>query len=182
MPEIADRELDPLHWDTALSAAIEVSIAIAGFSGIVAAVGHRSDGRWNANDQLRLQVLLTASGAAGTFAFLPFVLLDAALDPKLVWRIGSGAQFVWIVGVATFRIRQANQMGAVFFDIVSSRILAPVQLVMLSLLAMNTVWLGASWPYLAGVLGQLAVAFFAFVRLLLGAWSNPHNENGDRNG
>ena len=58
-----------MYWNEALGAAIEVAIAIAGFSGIVAAVGRRGAGDWTSIDQLRLRVLLTASGSAGAFAF-----------------------------------------------------------------------------------------------------------------
>jgi len=78
-----------MAWESALGSVIEAAIALVGFSGFVAAVGRRGAGHWSPVDQVRLQILLTAGGAALSFAFLPFTMVDA-IDPSLVWRICSG--------------------------------------------------------------------------------------------
>ena len=77
-----------VQWESALGSAIEVAIAIAGFSGIVAAVGRRAAGSWTDSDQLNLRILLTASGATIFFAFLPFLLIGP-LDPPVAWRFAN---------------------------------------------------------------------------------------------
>ena len=101
-----------VRWESALASAIEVAIAISGFSGIVAAVGHRSTGNWSPDDQLRLRVLLTASGIAGAFAFAPFILLDTQSEAGLIWRVGSGVMAAWLIAIPFYRRRQAAQRGA----------------------------------------------------------------------
>jgi hypothetical protein len=157
-----------VHWESALASAIEVAIAISGFSGIVAAVGHRSTGDWTPEDQLRLRVLLTASGVAGAFAFAPFILLDTQVEDSLIWRVGSGVQAAWFVAIPLYRRRQAAQSGAKLDWTLP--ILVGLYVPTVGGLVFNTVVLGAPWPYVAGVVMQLVVAFTAFVLLLLGSW------------
>jgi hypothetical protein len=41
-----------MPWESALGSVIEVAIGLAGFSGIVAAVGRRGAGQWSAFDQV----------------------------------------------------------------------------------------------------------------------------------
>ena len=158
-----------MNWSEALGAAIEVAIAIAGFSGIVAAVGRRGAGDWTPTDQVRLRVLLTASGAAGAFAFLPFILLDTGLDADLFWRLGTGAQIAWLIAIPLYRRRQATRMEATF-DVLTPPIFLALYVPTLGILTLNTVVLGAPWPYVLGVLLQLFTAFNTFVRLLLDSW------------
>ena len=159
------------NWSEALASAIEVAIAIAGFSGIVAAVGRRGAGSWTPDDQLRLRVLLTASGVAGIFAFLPFIILDTGLDPRLFWRLGTGAQVAWSVAITLHRRRQAARMGAALYAPLPA--LLAFYLPALGVLVFNTAVLGAAWPYVLGVLMQLSVAFITFARLLLDSWRPP---------
>ena len=155
-----------MYWDGALGAAVEVAIAIAGFSGIVAAVGRRSPGSWTADDQLRLRVLLTSSASAGLFAFIPFILFETGLSAPVCWRLGSAAQVVWFVGIFVYRRRQALQAGAS-----DPAKLAPIWLVFIVVVGagqvVNAVYAALSWVYIVGVVFQLVLAFSAFTALLL---------------
>ena len=158
-----------MNWSEALSAAIEVGISIVGFSGIIAAIGHRGAGNWTATDQLLLRILLTASAAAIVFAFLPFIILDTGLDPVLFWKIGSGAQFAWLLGIVLYRKKEADKTGAslkMFYPWVNFILYLPV----LVLLLLNMAVLGAPWPYVIGVCLSLFTAVRTFVRLLLDSW------------
>lgn len=157
-----------MYWSEALSSAIEVAIAIAGFSGIVAAVGRRGAGEWTPADQLRLRMLLTASGVSGAFAFFPFILLDTGLDPSLVWRVGSATQSVWLVAIRFYRRRQAIRMGATFEA--PHTLFLVVYLATIGVLVLNAAVLAQPWPYVVGVVYQLSVAFMTFVQLLLDSW------------
>ena len=154
-----------MHWEGALGAAIEVAIAIAGFSGIVAAVGRRNPGSWTAADQIRLRILLTASAAAGLFAFLPFILFEAGLSDPVCWRVGSGAQAAWFISVSAYRLRQESLTG-VSAGIATKGGLVVIGVVLVAQLA-NAVYAAQSWIYLLGVVFQLFIAFSAFVALLL---------------
>ena len=156
-----------MYWDGALGAAIEVAIAIAGFSGIVAALGRRSPGGWTATDQLQLQALLTASATAGLFAFLPFVLHEATGDSHTTWRAGSAAQAVWFLWIMVYRLRQASRVGA---EIRGFRVLIPLTVLTLAAQVFNAALLAQSWLYVVGVIFQLSVGFSAFATLLLRTW------------
>jgi hypothetical protein len=159
--------VESMYWSDALSSAIEVAVAIAGFSGIVAAVGRRGAGEWTPADQLRLRMLLTASGVAGAFAFLPFILLDTGLDPSLVWRAGSATQGVWLLGIPLYRRSQASRMNT---TLAFPTVFLAVRLAAIGVLLLNTAYLAAAWPYVVGVIVQLSVAFMTFVQLLLDSW------------
>ena len=158
-----------MYWDTALSAAVEVAIAIAGFSGIVAAFSQRNPGSWTAAAQLRLRVLLTSSAFAGLFAFLPFILFEAGLDASVCWRVGSAAQAAFFVGIFAYRLRQASLTGT--SDAIRAYRAMPVFIaVVLTLQVVNVAYVAQSWIYILGVIFQLFVAFSAFVALLLDSW------------
>jgi hypothetical protein len=157
-----------VHWESALASAIEVAIAISGFSGIVAAVGHRSTGNWTADDQLRLHMLLTSSGVAGAFAFAPFILLDTQAEAGLIWRVCSAVQATWLIAIRFYRRRQAARMGARFSA--SLPFFLGMYVPTIGALLFNTAELGAPWPYVLGVALQLSIGFRIFVQLLLGSW------------
>lgn len=154
--------------ESALGSIIEVAIAIAGFSGIVAAVGRRGAGHWTEADQLRLRILLTASGAALVFAFLPFVLADL-IDRELLWRIASGLLAIYTVAISAYRLHQASQSG--IGEAVGFRLwrLVLQGVVVLMLFGNAFIW-GIPSLYVAGVLWGVFVAFMTFVRLLLDSW------------
>lgn len=126
------------------------------------------DGPVCCTKQTNAMALLTASSAAMVFAFLPFVVMDARLDPELAWRIGSGMQVVWFMGIPVFRFRQARRLGASFAEFFNLGMVVSLVLAIVTLL-INAAILGAAWPYVVGVLIQLTTAFGMFVRLLLGS-------------
>lgn len=158
-------------WESALGSVIEVAIAIAGFSGIVAAVGHRGAGRWTAADQLRLRILLTASGVAIVFAFLPFVLVDL-LDPSIAWRLASGLLAIHTAAITAHRVRQASHANA--SEAIGLRVWwLVVVAAVVGMLVGNAVWFASPALYVLGVLWGVFVAFMTFATLLLDAWRQP---------
>ena len=159
-------------WDSALGSVIEVAVGIAGFSGIVAAVGRRREGRWDPMDQLLLRVLLLATGIAILFAFLPFTMIEL-MEPRLVWRILSGLLAAWVLGIAIIRTRQGAQLGAVRKVGLGNPFLLIGAGFVFSVLLANALWFGKSSLYVVGVLWQVAIAFIAFVYLLLSALDYP---------
>jgi hypothetical protein len=163
-----------MAWESALGSAIEVAIGIAGFSGIVAAVGRRGAGHWTDADQIRLRILLTASGASLVFSFLPFVLVDV-IEPPLVWRLGSALVATYMVGITILRVRQASIAG--IRSAIGMRA-APMtaQAVVVGLLLANALWLASSSLYVAAVLYGLGIAFLTFIALLLDSWREPPDE------
>jgi hypothetical protein len=162
-----------VYWEAVLSGAIEVAIAIAGFSGIVAVFG-RDTGDWSNADRLLLRMLLTASASASIFSFLPFVLLEAGIDQTLCWKSASGALIAWTFGVAIYRYRQLKKVGVSAPEMWSSRSISLLGVVTILLQILNVAAYGEAWMYLIGVLFQLAVAFGTFVRLLLASLVLDH--------
>jgi hypothetical protein len=162
-----------VYWEPALGGAIEVAIAIAGFSGIVAVFG-RDAGDWSNADRLLLRMLLTASASSCIFSFLPFVLLEAGIDQTLCWKSASGAVIVWSFGVAIYRYTQLKKIGLSTTDVWWSRSISLFGVVTMLLQILNVAVYGEAWLYLIGVLFQLTVAFGAFVRLLLASLVLDH--------
>ena len=167
-----------MSWDAALGSVIEVAVGIAGFSGIVAAVGRRREGQWDPMDQLLLRVLLLASGIAILFSFLPFTLIEL-MEPRLVWRILSGLLAAWVLGIAIIRTRQGAQLGAVRKVGLGNPFLLIGALLVFLVLAANALWFGKSSLYVVGVLWQVTIAFIAFVYLLLSALDYPLDSDSE---
>ena len=74
----------------------EIGIAVAGFSGVVVALGRRAGGSWEAG---RLWMLLVQALGAALFAFAPLLLETAGLSASLNWRFSNGALGLFNVGV-----------------------------------------------------------------------------------
>jgi len=159
-------------WESALGSVIEVAISLAGFSGIVAAVGRRGAGHWSKGDQLLLRILLTSSGAVLLFAFLPFTMIDA-IDPSTVWRILSGLLATWLLGIGVYRSRQGSAAGIRGrFGLRNPYYLIPT-IAVVFMLSLNALWLGSSSLYIVGLLWITAIPFWTFVSLLLNSWKQP---------
>lgn len=165
-----------MTWDSALGSVIEVAIALAGFSGIVAAVGRRGAGQWSAADQLLLRILLLSSGALLVFAFLPFILIDL-LEPSVVWRVLSGITALWYGIVPVVRQRQGslNVLGIVPLSPFAWLFTAS-WITTVSLLVLNAVWLCSPSLYLVGLLYGGCISFVTFAVLLLNSWREARPE------
>ena len=98
-----------------LESLAEVGIAITGFAGLVAVIGHRSSQPWTSEDRGNLRALLLWSLGAVFLAYVPIVLSslgDALRDP---WRVSNGvfAAFHAYVFYETFRVtREPNRPRA----------------------------------------------------------------------
>ena len=121
----------------------------------MAAVGRRGAGHWTDADQLLLRILLTSSGVALIFAFLPFLLLDW-MDPSWAWRIGSALLAIWNTGIQVYRRRQAvRTLG--MLPTSAPLLLVPIILIAASIA--NAVWLASASLYVACVLWGLVIGF-----------------------
>lgn len=155
-----------MYWEAALSSAIEVGIAIVGFSGIVIVLGRRDQGDWSTLERVRLKSLLGSSIAAVFASFLPFVLLSAGLSLKFTWHAASALLGIGFALVGAVRYRQFRGTGSAI-SVQESATFVLVAVVVLLLVA-NAAALGAAWPYVVAVLANLGIGLGQFVRLLLG--------------
>jgi hypothetical protein len=157
-----------MSWESALQSAIEVAIGIAGFSGIVGAVAGRTGGQWDTDDYVRLRVLLTASGIALVFAFLPFLLVDS-FESEQIWRSLSALLAIVSAGITIYRGRQSRSRGAVDSVVVSGIPGFVYQAPIILLMCSNAIWFASASVYVFCVLWGLIAAFVVFAQLLLDA-------------
>ena len=154
----------------------EVSIALAGFGGIVAGLGYRSKGNWSSRDKFRLLVMVAASIAVVFACFLPLTFQSLAFDDH--WRVASGflvliplanliAQYFWIrEGIA-----QAN-IPAVLVILLSN--LIALWLALSLLLNMHHPNLSAGL-YLAATVSTLATPAMLFIRLVITSFTQDND-------
>ena len=164
-----------MYWETALGGALEISVALAGFSGIVVAVASQRKNGTSLVTRQRLQILLTASAAAAFFSFLPFIMFEMAIADRAGWRIGSGLQATWMAAIVTIRVRQFTFDG--FLKTIPSKLISPIMLVIgLSQIANAMLW-GFSWLYLVGIVFMLGIAFANFSAMLFSTWTDMESDD-----
>ena len=149
----------------------EVSVALAGFTGVVAAFGQRR-GHWAAIDTLRFRVMLLTSLAALVFSILPFAIHHMGAEPTTTWAISSGllaSYFVIIALVDSRRLRQGGvpkdpQFRA--WSLALTYSFAGVALVTQVLNALGMGFHRAFGPYFLGLCCLLLICVLMFIRLL----------------
>lgn len=83
--------------DELLSTIAQVAVTLAGFSGVIFALGSRSRGRLSAKEESGLTHMLLTSFGPVLLSLITLVLLNSALEEGIAWRIGCG-----LVGVFCF--------------------------------------------------------------------------------
>jgi hypothetical protein len=148
----------------------EVSVALAGFSGIVIAFGHRTLGGLTRLEIRRLSNLFILSGTALFVSLVGISLLHLELaDPGLLWRIGSAVIFVlatpWLIWdvVRVRRLEKAERAGVNPFVLFTFNSLA---VVMLLLQVANWFSIASPWPLFLGIVLTIAGAFQQFILLV----------------
>ncbi|MEM7101271.1 MAG: hypothetical protein AAF541_23630 [Pseudomonadota bacterium] len=150
----------------------EVAIALAGFSGVVVAFGSRGEGAWLPGDRLRLGFLLEASLTAAGFSLVALLLISAELNAALCWMIGSAAWASYMIfSLVTSRLAlRENQDTHGDVDRNSNRVIAALFILLILLQAGNVFVWQQFWPFLAGLIVNLAGAAMQFGRLIRSAF------------
>lgn len=161
-----------MQGDGILQTIAEVSVAYAGFSGVVVAFGRRVRPGGGTHDAHAFKAMLASSFQALFFAVLPFLLAASGIAEPELWRLGSGLMAAGIlvgaaVDVGYFRsVDRSNWTG---FDRVLQFLIPLLGVAALIALVFNL--FGAVErpfaPYLAGLVYLLAFSSLMFVRLLL---------------
>ncbi len=161
-----------MQFEQVFTSAIEVGIAIAGFSGIVAVLGQRARGEWSRGDLGRMVVLLQSSFAAILLSFLVLILEGAQLREPLIWGVGSGCTLLYLVVVIPLRVRDFRKVQAAdkSYSPVVFWVAFWLMVVSAAFQAYNLAVLQAGWPFALGVVTELALALIVFVRLLQALW------------
>ncbi len=153
-----------------LTALAEVGIAIAGFSGIVVALQHRSGG-WPEIDKFRFNLLLQVS-LVGVFSSLIPILLHLVNPGRtFVWAWSSGLWLAYALPMIAYRVpRGMTTLTAAtepYSKFMATYIFTSLTLQVL-LQTTNLVWLREPWPHVLTVLLSLLLASLLFIRLLRG--------------
>ena len=150
--------------ETLISTLTQVAVALVGFTGVVAVLGHRNQGTWTAGERLRLRVLVETSLTALFASLTPGLLFLALSSDAVVWRYSN-----LVLGglhLANFLafFRRARMAPTTW----GQRILGLVGIATITahLLAASGV---LRWPeliFVAGLIQQLFIASYNFVLLL----------------
>ncbi len=155
-----------MEEDAALIAVAEIAVAIAGFSGIAAALRHRASDTWPVDDRDRFADLVTHSGIALFASLVPLTFAyRSGIGPDLWWISScSWAGFAAIGITRTIMRNRARGRSQKSF----TRVLVPVAFAgVLALQIYNCLFLREFWPYLAGLVANLGFAFTQFMALAI---------------
>ena len=86
-----------LQGSDVLTVLAEIFVAFAGFTGIVAALGQRSEGKWKPVDVIRFRALLEASLAGLVLSVVPYGFHYFGVVEAVTWSFGSFLVAVYVV-------------------------------------------------------------------------------------
>jgi len=138
-----------------LPSLVELSIAIAGFSGIAVAVQERSER--SSNSAIFLSSLLLSTFVSSVLCVIAMVLLTTPLSPSVSWSVISFAHAAAAAGILVVRSRQQNRGDFVRtrpLKIARASLYCVVGLQFLNAILFHEPWLS--------ILGLAAYSFFGF--------------------
>lgn len=149
----------------------EISVAFAGFSGVVVVMGRRSAGDWRTGETLRFWQMIEVSLTALVFSLLPIVFHHIGLPVAYTWASCSG-MLALVSGIqmgrAVWRTKKAARTDK-SISLSFTTLFFLVGIVVVLLLIGNTLGIGFKRtlaPYLIGVFWQLCLGCVLFWRLL----------------
>jgi hypothetical protein len=141
----------------------QVAAALAGFSGVVAAIGHRGSRTWSSEEILQLRTLVEPSLVALFGSFLPGALHLAFDSEPLVWRLSNAALgLLGVVAGAAFVARSRFASATI-----GQRVLLVRLAVVALLLAAGGVLRQYELIFVIALILALAVAAYNFLLLLV---------------
>lgn len=153
-------------------ATAQISLAIAGFAGIVATYRNESVHAWGEVERLWLRLLLFNSILPFTFSLAGIFLIATGPRPVTGWRWLSGFAAICLLPYAVMIIRRLRRFtpgalkAAGSGSFVSSALVAILFAVFL-LQVWNAAVESAFWPFFGAILALIIGAVFQFVRLVL---------------
>jgi hypothetical protein len=161
--------MDP---DRYLIATAQISLAMAGFAGVVAAYRNHTEDGWGEVERFWLRLLLLNSILPFLFSLIGIFIIAADILPKAEWQWASGIAAACLLpfGVSVVRNLQRLPPGALQAagsgPFVSYGLLS--LLILIFLLQVWNVAMGSTfWPFLAAIMTLILGAIFQFARLVL---------------
>jgi len=152
----------------------EISIGLAGFSGLVAAFVQHEGQTWRADQKARIVLLIMLSFGVIVGALLPYALSGVSSDPALVWGVPMVAFSILCIGLLAYWVVLSRRHG---FRLLFPWISIPVLTIATSIQVVALFsGLGLVHPYSPTVLtlGFLSTLVFGanmFLALLHSIWS-----------
>ena len=158
-----------MDYQDLLQTLAEVSVALAGFSGVVSVFGRRHTGDWDPADRLHLSFMLETSLAVLFLSLLPFAFLSVELSPRSTWTIMSGIMAAYLVatfGAAAYRYRRLSSDQRTGVGPIYGFAMALGDLSVVILQLFNVFSAREFSFYLIGLIWLLLSCAVSFVRLL----------------
>lgn len=161
-----------LQGSDVLTILAEIFVAFAGFTGIVAALGQRSEGKWRPVDAIRFRALLETSLAGLVFSVTPYGFHYFGVVEAITWSFGSFLVAVYVVSALLRATQKQKELRATK----DPDFVPGVRLILVSLSApvvaiqlLNTIGVGLQHTfsgYLVGLIYLLVLCCAMFVLLL----------------
>ena len=152
----------------------ELSIAVLGFSGVVAVLGRRASGDWSDLDGLRFRVMVRVAALVLALSLLPFPFRSAGFSESSVWGWSSGIGTL-VYALLTVRSLKGDyrQWARLWSDPAVSKVAhiyvhcaALAASLLLALTATGIAFERTATPYLVASLLLFSVSIVLFLRLL----------------
>lgn len=161
-----------MDLDRYFIATAQISLAIAGFAGIVAAYRNESLLEWLEVERFWLRLLLLNAILPFTFSLAGIFFLATAPHPITGWRFLSGFAAICLVPYAVMIVRRLRGFAPGALRTAGSGPFASYSLVS-ALIAVcllqvwNAAFGSAFWPFFGAIMALIIGAVFQFVRLVL---------------
>jgi hypothetical protein len=145
----------------------EVAVALVGFSGVVAVLGHRGRGSWSSEERLQLRTLVEPGLVALFGSLLPGTVGLALESEAMVWRLSSATlALLGVAGVVAFVTRSRSTTTTT-----GQRVLLALAVLAVGaqLLAAGGVLVQYELVFVLGLMLALVVAAYNFLLLLFSA-------------
>lgn len=152
----------------------QISVTLAGFSGVMIALRGSGHHAWSAQDRFGLANVLGASVGTLFGSLLPFPLAYLGWSQELVWGIANGALGILVLGVVSFLVHTVlrgsipPRTPRVFWSCAASGLLVAA---MLLLAAFDMVFPRGPSLLLVGLIWALLAAFAQLSTFVLVTWS-----------
>jgi len=147
-----------------------VSVAFAGFSGVVAVFGRRDPSSWSFSDRFRFFSLVESSLSLLLLCILPFGLSSVHIADDSVWRAMSALIVSYLVLSDIFRIRRlraASSSERSELASIATRVFVVGHVLVVILSAYNAGFVGEFGPFLVALIFILTRSGFLFARMLI---------------
>lgn len=149
----------------------ELSIALAGFSGVASAFGGRGR-EFSRIEKTRIDAIFQFSSTSLAASLLVLTLSDAGVSPDIVYSIACAVSGVLIFLIFTRQFPKVLELYRNAESTTSSSFLVFTFSYLLGLSAAYfwaAIFVQASWPLFAGLSSQLIFGLWMFARFLLRA-------------